>query len=226
LHFYRENHRLVEYLDRHGKQYLYSQVERLHTKAEFIFVRQPDEGEYGTAVPLKLAQPYLQDEEAFFVFMGDDFLFGSGQTSESANMLKLYQDSGASGLMTCIAKPTEELSRYGVIKANSRNQFQFLESIVEKPAVAEAPSNLINVSKYIMKPEVFDLVNSQEVDPKSGELYITDSLINWAKTQPVVIYQPEGEYLDGGNPEEWLKANITVASADPKLKQLMTEWLN
>jgi len=229
LHFYRENQRLVKYLQDHQKTELYQQVEQLHTKAEFVFIRQPDAGLYGTAVPVKLAEQYLKEDEAFFVFMGDDFLFGQSQTSESQQMLELYKQSGAKGLMTCITKPTEQLDRYGVVKLrsdSSKSNHQFLDTIVEKPKSDQAPSNLVNVSKYIMTPMVFDLLKKQSINSESGELYITDTLIKWAETEPVVIYQPQGEYLDGGNPEEWLKANITVAKTDPKLREKMLGWIS
>ncbi len=229
LHFYRENQRLFKYLQDHQKTELYQQVEHLHQKAEFIFIRQPDEGLYGTAVPVKLAEQYLKNDEAFFVFMGDDFLFDQKQTSESQQMLELYQQSQAKGLMTCIPKPQEQLSRYGVIKIKSSqtpSPWQFLDTIVEKPQIDKAPSNLVNVSKYIMTPAIFELLTAQTVNPDSGELYITDTLIKLAQTQPVVIYQPQGEYLDGGNPEEWLKANITVAKTDPSLREKILNWIS
>lgn len=229
LHFYRENPRLVEYLQDHHKTELYQQIDQLHQKAEFIFIRQPDEGLYGTAVPVKLAEQYLKEDEAFFVFMGDDFLFGQNQTSQSKQMLELYQNSGAQGLMTCITKPTKQLDRYGVVKfkpATTKSTYNFLDTIIEKPKFDQAPSNLVNVSKYIMTPAIFELLQKQSINSESGELYITDTLVKWAKTEPIVIYQPQSEYLDGGNPEEWLRANITVAKTDPNLRKKMLEWIN
>lgn len=226
LHFYRHNDRLRNYLQAHKKSELYEQVKLLSSKAEFTFIRQPDSGMYGTAVPVKLAQSELQDQAAFFVFMGDDFLFGSQTESESSKMKAVFESSHAKGLVTCIVKPEEELHRYGVIGARSEGGYQFLESIVEKPEPGTAPSQLVNVSKYIFTPEIFPILQNQEVNPESGELYITDTMLAAAATQPLVLYTPEGEYLDGGNPQEWLKANMAVAASDPKLKSQMQNWLS
>lgn len=226
LHFYRHNDRLRNYLQTHQKLELYDQVKLLSSKAEFTFIRQPDEGMYGTAVPVTLAQPELEDQPAFFVFMGDDFLFSAQAHSESAKMQAVFEASGAHGLVTCIEKPEDELHRYGVISAVTRGDHQFLETIVEKPKPGSAPSNLVNVSKYIFTPEIFPLLHSQQVNVDSGELYITDTLLAAAAAHPFVLYTPEGEYLDGGNPEEWLKANMAVAASNPQLKARMQHWLS
>lgn len=226
IHYYRENPRLFGYLQKHGKQDLYSQVSKIHQQAQFHFIKQTDDDLYGTATPLKLAKSYLENEPAFFVFMGDDFLFDSqSDRSESAKMLDLYQKSRASGLIACIQKPINELSRYGVLKPRALNEYAYLESIIEKPSAGEAPSNLVNISKYILTPKVFPILAKQQLDQKSGEFYIIDTIATLAKTDNVVIYQPEGKYLDCGQVMGWLEANLTLALASPQYSQLTRELI-
>lgn len=221
IHYYRENHRLFGYLQKHGKEDLYSQVIKIHQQAHFHFIKQTDDDLYGTATPLKLAQSHLENESAFFVFMGDDFLFDSqSDQSESAKMLDLYQKSRASGLIACIQKPAEELKNYGVIKPRTINEYAYLESIIEKPTVGKAPSDLVNISKYILTPKVFPILAQQQLDQKSGEFYIIDTITALAQTYNVVIYKPEGKYLDCGQLMGWLEANLTLALASPQYSQL------
>lgn len=219
IHYYRHNKRLYSYLEKMGKLDQYDLVKHLHQKAEFVFIRQPDSAIYGTATPLVLAENELKNEPAFFVFMGDDFIFESNHQSAAKQMAQIFNQSQADGLVTCIEKPTSELSKYGVAKLKSKNGFSFLDTLVEKPAPGTAPSNLANISKYIFKPNVFEILKNQKPDDRSGELYITDTATQLAKQSPVVVHQPTGQYLDGGYPLGWLKANLTVAWEDPTLKQ-------
>lgn len=85
-----------------------------------------------------------------------------------------------------------------------------LDSIIEKPEPGKAPSDLVNISKVFFTPKVFDILTEQIPDRNSGELYITDTITMLAQTNDVAIHIPDGSYLDGGNPFEWLKANITI----------------
>lgn len=226
LHFYRENERLHEYLEKNQKLGLYSEISKLHTKANFHFVKQKDSDPYGTAVPVILAKDYVKDEEAFLVLMGDDFLYQSGQKSEVASMINFFEKSGAKGLVTCVEKPDELLSKYGVVKTKKEGDFQFMEEIIEKPESGTAPSNLVNISKYVVGKEIWPILDEQKVDLKSGELYITDTIQALAKKEKVLIYTPQGEYLDGGYPLGWLIANLSVAKDRPEIWAEVKNFVN
>jgi UTP--glucose-1-phosphate uridylyltransferase len=217
LHFYRENQRLHEYLGKTQKLALYEQISKLHSKATFHFVKQKDSDPYGTAEPVILAKDYVKDEEAFLVLMGDDFIYQSSQNSEVATMINSFEKSGAKGLITCVEKETESLSKYGVVKIKTEGDFQFMEGIIEKPELGTAPSNLVNISKYILGQEIWPILEQQKIDPKSGELYITDTIQALAKTEKVLVHKPQGKYLDGGYPLGWLIANLVVAKDRPEI---------
>jgi UTP--glucose-1-phosphate uridylyltransferase len=217
-HYYSENLRLYKYLKKKNRMSAYDQVANIHTKAKFSFVKQPNNGLYGTAVPVKLCEELLKDEEAFLVFMGDDFIYSSNGNSEAAEMIKLFKKDQVGGVATFIKRPTEELHRYGVAGFEENNGTKYLQQLVEKPAPGTAPSNLVNISKYIFTPEIFEVIKNQKTDVKSGELYITDAVEELARRSKVAIHIPHGEWLDGGSVEGWLKANLQVAMDDPKLK--------
>lgn len=215
---------LEEYLIKSGKSELL-ETARQYSDVKFSFIYQTKNDPYGTAIPVKLGREFLQNEEAFVVLMGDDFLFNPDDTSEVALMIEHFKKHSASALATCINKPTSELGRYGVAKTIKKNETLYLETLIEKPRPEEAPSNLVNISKYIFTSEIFDIIENQSPNPDTGELYITDSITTLAQTGKVVIYEPTGEYLDTGTVAGWLKANITVASHDSALRGELQQFL-
>lgn len=217
IHFYQENKRLYEYLQRMNKIEMYEHVKNLHSQATYTFVKQKDNEIYGTATPVKLTRDYLKNDDAFLVFMGDDFIFNADGTSEAKRMIDTFTQSGAHGLATCIERPESVLHKYGIAEIKHNNNHTFLTNLVEKPAPGTAPSTLANISKYIFTPEIFDIIENQPLNAASGELYITDSITTLAQQEPVVIHQPAGEYLDGGYVVGWLKANLVVAQSNPEL---------
>jgi UTP--glucose-1-phosphate uridylyltransferase len=192
LHYYRENSRLEEYLKKMGKEQLYEKIKNLHQKAQFHFVKQTDEDQYGTSVPVKLAQNHLNDEDAFAVLMGDDILYNADGSSEMARMIAFLEQTGASNLATFVEQPQERLHMYGVADIIEKNGTQYLKALVEKPEPGTAPSNLANISKYILTPEIFEAIDKQLPNPKSGELYITDAVTTLAQKQDVLLYTPQG----------------------------------
>lgn len=219
LHYYSENPRLRTYLDQMNKASMYEQVRDIHRQAEFTFIKQADSDQYGTATPLKLAEKELAREGAFFVFMGDDMMYAGKDHSVASQMLEQYEKSQAAGLITCIQKPAELLSKYGVAKVRRQNEFEYLDEIIEKPQAGSAPSNLVNVSKYILSPQVFPILDKQQPNSNSGELYITDTINLFAQNNQVVVFNPPAQYLDAGYLGGWLKANLTMAWEDPELKR-------
>jgi UTP--glucose-1-phosphate uridylyltransferase len=226
LHFYSENHRLHDYLKRMGKESMYAQVSHLHDQVEFVFVRQRDADAYGTATPIKLAEAYLKDEAAFLVLMGDDFIFNADGSSAIAEMIATFEKSQADGLITGVQKPDNLLHKYGILELSSQGNFDYLHNFVEKPAPGTAPSNLANISKYILNPTIFEILAHQPLNPASGELYITDTVLALAQSQKVVVHIPKGDYLDGGYLAGWLKANLMVLQSRPELKAEIAEFVH
>jgi len=224
-HFYSEDRGLYHYLKKMHKLDKYQLVENLHSKARFTFIEQPAEAVYGTATPVKLTREYVENSEAFLVFMGDDFIFNTDGSSEAAKMIELFQKSNVLGLATFYPRPIELLNKYGIAEFFEKDGQKFLKRIVEKPEPSKAPSNLANISKYIFTPEIFDILESQQVSGEHGELLITDTVSELTKKGDVVIYSTSGEYLDGGFILGWLEANLTLAMHDPELKSSLEDLL-
>lgn len=213
--YYSPAPQLYAELERLGKHTQVANLTEIHTKATFTFVVQPRELGYGTAVPLLAAESHFESEDAFLVLMGDNFLFNGEQFSETQKMITHFtqavKSDAARGLLTCMPRPESELSAYGVARVEQKNGFTYLHSLVEKPSLGTAPSNLANISMYIVTPDVFAIARTQQPNEQSGELYITDTIQTLAQQAPVVVYTPTSEFLDCGTVEHWLASNARVA---------------
>ncbi|MCA9380305.1 hypothetical protein KC675_03960 [Candidatus Dojkabacteria bacterium] len=225
-HFYSESLQVKAYLERMGKMDKYPELEKLHQKAKFTFVTQKSTEAYGTSIPLKLVKDNVKDEDAFIMFMGDDYIYNPDGSSETVKMIKHFEDSGAQALGTFIKRPKELLHKYGVARVRNENNFQFLIDIIEKPNEGEAPSDLVNISKYIFTPDIYDSLDAQIINPIQNEWLITDTLTIFAEDHDVVVFPTQGEYLDGGYLEGWLKANLLLASTDTQLLNNLKEYIN
>lgn len=225
-HYFTEFQSLRDYLVKMCKLEENSRYLKKYDQIKFTFINQSPTDMYGTAVPVALSKKYLQKEDAFVVLMGDDFLFNKDGKSETAEMIKYFKkNQPAAGLATCITKPDNELCKYGVAQTGTENNIHYLKNLIEKPQPGKAPSNLVNISKYIFTRDIFEIIENQKPNLSNGELYITDSISSLAQANNVLIYEPHGEYLDSGTVSSWLKANLTVVATDPELKTDIKKFL-
>lgn len=200
--FYRTNIDLNDYLTRTGRADMIELVRP--PKVRLHYIVQSAYGKYGTAIPVSLVFDQLKQGESALVLMGDDTTYSSDGPSDVARMIEETPE-GESALLGVTVSP-EEISRYGVIKMNARHEF---EEIVEKPRPEEAPSNLINVSKYVLSYETMRHIHEYaQHDNVAGEYLITTA-INEAVTSGEVmrVVPARGIYLDSGTVEGWLAAN-------------------
>lgn len=202
--YYRSNIKLNDYLRSNGKDDMLPLVAPL-AGVKLHFVVQPGYGKYGTAIPVALAAEQIPRGESVVVLMGDDFIFNPDGTSETARLIEAAGDNSA---MLGVEVANEQLSRYGVIEKDQNNNFV---RIVEKPTPEEAPSNLINVSKYVLNSAALQQIIAYSKTEQTGEYYITEPINNYvAEGGSLTVVPAVGEYLDGGSVEGWLHANNVV----------------
>jgi UTP--glucose-1-phosphate uridylyltransferase len=205
-------------LRRDGKFEAIKRLEAIHRGATFEFIEQPANAGYGTAIPVKIAAPLLPPDEAFVVCGGDDFLWHADGASEIARLITTFQSSNSRAALMALTRPSAELSRYGVLSVERRGEYDYLQNLVEKPASGQAPSNLINISKYVLTPDMLGYINAVTPNPATGEYYLTDALLAAAHDHPVAVHRTAGEYLDSGSVASWLHANLTVAQSRTAIK--------
>lgn len=204
--YFSVNQDLNNYLTYNGKQDLVPLV-MPPQNINFHFIEQAPDGKYGTAVPIGLCIPYLAKGESVAVLMGDDFIHNADGSSELMRLKAATPDNGSSMLAVEIAP--EEVNRYGVIQFNE--QTGAFERIVEKPPVGQAPSNYINVSKYILSYDILQLVKTYTDLDVSGEYLLTEPINQYVMSGGFVNVVPaKGQYLDGGTLQGWLHANDVI----------------
>ena len=205
--YYGQNSKLNEYLSTHAKEYLLSEIQPL-SGVTFHYVQQPASGKHGTAAAVALAKGYLQEGERAAVIMGDDFIYNADGSSETARLINTIGDEEC-GLLAA----TIELKPGGTYGLIVRDNAGYYQKIVDQPTVADnPPSNLINISKYILNKEIIELAD-QLPPAYNGEYQLPDAINQYVERGGKVKVVPAvGEYLDGGSLAGWLHANQVVGS--------------
>lgn len=208
--FYQDNIALNQYLIERGKTDRLELAKTLPDNVKVHYVAQDPAGKYGTAVPIAMVVEEYNINEPVFVFMGDDFIWNPGGKSAADSLLESI-DSESDSAILGVEIPRDQVNKYGVFSVENG----LLTDVVEKPSVDAAPSNLINISKYIMSPEllqrVVKYVKEHNYGPKDQEYLVTDPIDEYIKSGGIMkVVTTEGEYLDGGSVEGWVHANDVV----------------
>jgi UTP--glucose-1-phosphate uridylyltransferase len=126
-----------------------------------------------------------------------------------AQMVELYRRFRCS-IVAVQEVPMEEAHKYGVISGEEMKKGLYrVDDMIEKPQPGEAPSNLAIIGRYILTPDIFDILRDT-APGKNGEVQITDALLAQAKTGCVMAYQFEGRRFDCGSVEGFVEATNHV----------------
>lgn len=208
--FYQDNLALNQYLTDRGKSDRLELAKTLPDNVKIHYLPQDPSGKYGTAVPVAMVAEEYNITEPVLVFMGDDFIWNPSGKSASDSLLEAIRNDQESAMIG-VEVPHDQVDKYGILSIEDG----LLTNVVEKPAVEDAPSNLINVSKYIVSPELMQeivtYVNTHDFGPKDQEYIITDPIDTYIKKGGTMrVVSAEGQYLDGGSVEGWIHANNVV----------------
>ena len=210
--FYKDNLALNKYLIERGKEDRLALAKTLPDDVTIHYTTQNPSDKYGTAVPIALVVKEYNLDEPVLVFMGDDFIWNPNGKSAADALIEAVQDPNDSAILG-VEIDKSKVEKYGVLSVKDNH----LVGVVEKPSPKEAPSNLINVSKYIMSPallkEIVDYVDSNDFGPLDQEYMVTDPIDTYIENGGTIRIAPTtGEYLDGGSVEGWLHANNVVCA--------------
>jgi UTP--glucose-1-phosphate uridylyltransferase len=177
------------------------------------FVRQQEPLGLGHAV--WCARDIVGDEP--FAVVLPDVLVQSPGKGCLAQMLDVYDKRGGN-ILAVEPVPDDQTKNYGVVATGQADGNVFpVTGMVEKPAPGTAPSNLTILGRYVLQPQIFGLLSSQEKGA-GGEIQLTDSMLALLKTEPFYAVEYEGRAFDCGSKAGFLAANVAYALERPDLR--------
>ena len=217
-HFDR-NFELEYVLEDRGKTAELVEVRRLAELADIHYVRQGEPLGLGHAV--SVARKHVGDEP-FVVMLGDDIM--DDESTVLPDMMKTHEETGAS-IIALSEFPLEEISSYGCVDPQHiTEQLVQIRRIVEKPAPADAPSNLAVMGRYIFTPGIFDALG--EIRPGvGGEIQLTDAIELLLQTEPVHGWIFTEGRFDVGRKIDFLRATVELALERGDLGAEFREYL-
>lgn len=122
--------------------------------------------------------------------------------------------------------PHEEVSKYGVIAPDDEIEPNLynVKTFVEKPSLDEAPSDLAIIGRYLLTPEIFEILASQKPG-RGGEIQLTDAIDTMNKTQRVFAHVFTGERHDVGNKEGYLETSIEYGLTHPETSEELKQYI-
>ena len=150
-------------------------------------------------------------EEPFAVLLGDDVVYHPEKPA-LRQIIDIYEQTGSS-VLGCQQVPDEKVSSYGIVAGEpdaKNDRLLRVHDMVEKPELKDAPSHFAVLGRYIIKPEIFDILENTKPG-KGGEIQLTDALKVLAKLDAVYAYNFEGQRYDLGDKLGFLKATVEFA---------------
>lgn len=210
---------LEQNLKEKGKDDLLELVQQT-TDINLYFIRQSHPRGLGDAV--LMAKDFVGDEP-FVVMLGDDVM--DDKVPLTKQLIDRYEDTHASTLAV-MKVPHEEVNKYGVIDPISEPKSGLFDvkQFVEKPDVDKAPSDLAIIGRYLLTPEIFEMLETQT--PGAGnEIQLTDAIDRLNKIQRVFAHEFKGDRYDVGYKFGYLKTSIQYGLTHPEVKDELKAYI-
>lgn len=208
--YFDANPELERHLEEQGKDELLDQVRRITGLVDVVTVRQRDARGLGLAV---LSAQSAVGDEPFAVLLADDVIDAASPAIGQV-MAGCEPGQAAVALMEV---PREQTGRYGVCAGSWRAPGRMdVRAMIEKPDPATAPSTQAIVGRYVLPPDIFDIL-ARTPRGRAGEVQLTDALAELAAQGRVTGVVFQGRRFDAGSVLGWLEANLHYAALRPEL---------
>jgi UTP--glucose-1-phosphate uridylyltransferase len=192
-----------------SKENYLKEIKEIIEKSTFSYIRQKKMLGLGHAI---LTGETLIGNEAFAVILADD-LCDCEDDGVISQMIEIYKQHRCS-VVAIREVPMSQVNKYGIIEGslidNSNDTYEVI-NMVEKPDENNSPSNMAIIGRYILTPDIFDILKNIKPD-KRGEIQITDALKVQSKEGRVIAYKFKGEHFDCGSVEGFIKATNYFAN--------------
>lgn len=209
---------LEESLKKAGKKRLLEEIRRLN-RINFAYIRQ--KAALGLGHAIYCAKPFVKDEP-FAVLLSDDII--DPDDTLLKDMIKIHRELNAP-VLALQQVPMSEIHKYGVIDGiRERDGVYKINNLVEKPESSDAPSDMAIIGRYILTPDIFDILEG--IGPgRGGEIQLTDALCSLLKKRPLYGYLFKGTRYDAGDKVGYLKATVNLALKNPHVCEEFKEYL-
>jgi len=201
--YYETNPRLEAYLTKKGATEQLQAI-KVPDGVRFHYIEQGEpNGTYGTTVPVWACRDEVKADESVLVIMGDQCLY----RPDVVDLIKTVETQSTDAGMVAVPVPDDQVHYYGIVAFDEAKNFSH---IVDKPALADAPSHLNNASIYLLPGTFwkFVLQDMERAHEPGDEYKITDVLNDFvAAKHTITVHEAKGTYLDCGNLEGWVEAN-------------------
>jgi UTP--glucose-1-phosphate uridylyltransferase len=217
-----KSYELEETLAKKGKYEQLEEVQGISKLANIHYIRQKEPLGLGHAI--SCASRFIGDEP-FAVLLGDDIVH-SPEKPCLKQLIDVYERYNSS-VIGVQEVPEKDVSKYGVISINQygiEDGVYHINDLVEKPKKEEAPSNYAIMGRYVLRPEIFDIL--ENLAPGAGnEIQLTDAIKKLNELQMVVGYEFQGERHDVGDKFGFIKATLDFALEREDLKGEVMQYL-
>ena len=203
-----KNYELEERLKESGKLEQVKMIQDIADMANIYYIRQKEPKGLGHAV--LCAKSFIGDEP-FAVLLGDDVVVNKEGKPALKQLIEQYSKTSASviGVQTVDKKMSAIWNRRTIKSHPAKGRLVKLTDMVEKPAVEKAPSQLAVLGRYVLTPEIFELLETQGKGA-GGEIQLTDAIKRLLDRQAVYAYDFEGKRYDVGDKFGFIKATIDL----------------
>jgi len=227
-----ENHfdysyELEKTLEEKGKKDLLKIVNNISEMSNIYYVRQKRPLGLGHAI--SCAEAFVGDEP-FVVLLGDDIIYtdkDKGQSPVTKQLVEKYNELQGGTILGVQEVPHENVSKYGIIKPLKKidEKTVAVEDFIEKPSIAEAPSNLAALGRYVLEPEIFSYLKRTKPG-KGGEIQLTDAILAMKNDgEKLYAYNFDGLRYDTGDKFGMFVANVEFGLRHEELKDKVKDYL-
>ncbi|QJW88173.1 UTP--glucose-1-phosphate uridylyltransferase GalU [Spirosoma taeanense] len=217
-HFDR-NFELETRLEEKEDQLLLDEMRRLSEMANLHYVRQRELNGLGDAI--RYARHHVGNEP-FAVLLGDTIM--DSVIPVTQQLIDTYEQYGCS-VIAVEEVPHDKVNRYGIVGGKPLgDRILELDTLVEKPALSEAPSNLAIAGRYILTPEIFAMLEQTPMG-KNNEIQLTDAMLLLLKRENLYAHRIEGKRHDIGNKLDFLKTTVEFALKRPEFAEKFRAFL-
>ena len=206
-------------LEKSGKQDLLELVRNVSDLVNIHYIRQKEPKGLGDAI--HCAKTFVGNEP-FAVLLGDDIV--DSEVPCLKQLIDCYSEYKTSILGVQTVNESD-VSKYGIVDGiHIEDRVYKVKNLVEKPSIEESPSNIAILGRYIITPEIFDIIENTPPG-KGGEIQLTDALKTLISQEPMYAFDFQGKRYDVGDKLGFIQATVEFALKNPELRVSVIDYL-